>query len=70
MFRGTNCEFQHFIISGSGLYRGGFVGGNTAIFVPGNSRIGENSKHRIKYAGEGELRILSAIYCMLNPNFR
>jgi mannose-6-phosphate isomerase-like protein (cupin superfamily) len=69
-FGGANCEFQHYIISGSGLCRGRYVSSDTAIFMPGNSRFGEVSEHNIKHAGEGELRILSAIYCMPNPNFR
>jgi mannose-6-phosphate isomerase-like protein (cupin superfamily) len=69
-FRGANREFQHYIISGSGLYRGKYVHGDTSIFVPGNTHFGEINEHEIVHSGEGELRILSAIYCMSNPNFK
>jgi quercetin dioxygenase-like cupin family protein len=70
VFRGAEREFQHYIISGSCLYRGRYIGGDTGIFVPGTSRFGEVSQHEIRHAGEGELRILSVIYTLPKSNFR
>ncbi len=69
-FSGSKIEYQHYIISGCCLYRNKYFHGDTAIFVPGASRFGELSKHTIEHAGEGELRVLTAIYQMQNSNFR
>jgi mannose-6-phosphate isomerase-like protein (cupin superfamily) len=69
-FRGSKVEYQHYIISGCCLYKNKYFHGDTAIFVPGASRFGEISEHHIEHAGEGELRILTAIYQMQNSNFR
>jgi mannose-6-phosphate isomerase-like protein (cupin superfamily) len=70
LFGGEAREFQHYIISGCCLYRGRYLHGDTALFVPGTSRFGEAPEHRLQHAGEGELRLLTAIYEMDQSNFR
>jgi len=70
VFDQQGAEFQHYIVSGCGRMGGKFVHSETAIFVPGNSRFGEPHRHRIAHDGEGELRIVTAIYRTDRPNFR
>lgn len=70
VFDQQSAEFQHYIVSGCGRMGGKFVHSETAIFVPGSSRWGDPHKHRIAHDGEGELRIVTAIYKTDRPNFR
>lgn len=70
LFKGRAREFQHYIISGCCLYRGRYLHGDTAVFVPTTSRFGEVHEHHIQHAGEGELRILTAVYELSQNNFR
>ena len=69
-FEGREKEYQHYLISGCCLYRGRYIHGDSAIFVPASSRFGETPLHRIRHAGEGELRILTAIYEQGKSSFR
>jgi mannose-6-phosphate isomerase-like protein (cupin superfamily) len=69
-FTDMDSEFQHYIISGCAQMGSTLLHGDTAVFVPGNSRFGEDHKHSFKHTGEGELRILTAIYKLPRPNFR
>ena len=70
VFGQQGAEFQHYIVSGCGRMGGKFVHSETAIFVPGSSRWGDPHKHRIAHDGEGELRVVTAIYKTDRPNFR
>jgi mannose-6-phosphate isomerase-like protein (cupin superfamily) len=70
VFDQQGAEFQHYIVSGCGRMGGKFVHSETAIFVPGSSRWGDPHKHTIAHDGEGELRIVTAIYKTDRPNFR
>jgi mannose-6-phosphate isomerase-like protein (cupin superfamily) len=69
-FKYSDVEFQHYIISGCGLFRNKLVHGDTAIFVPGSQRLNENRKYVIKHMGESELRLLSIFYKIPHPNFK
>ena len=70
VFEQQSAEFQHYIVSGCGRMGGKFVHSETTIFVPGSSRFGDPHRHRIAHEGEGELRIVTAIYITDRPNFR
>ena len=70
LFEQQSAEFQHYIVSGCGRMGGKFVHSETTIFVPGSSRFGDPHRHRIAHDGEGELRIVTAIYKTDRPNFR
>jgi mannose-6-phosphate isomerase-like protein (cupin superfamily) len=70
VFTEENAEYQHYIISGSALMKGQILHGDTGIFVPNTSRLGEPHMHGFKHMGEGDLRILTVIYRTPRPNFR
>ena len=70
VFDQQGAEFQHYIVSGCGRMGGKFLHSETAIFVPGNSRFGDPHQHVIAHEGEGELRVVTAIYKTTRPNFR
>jgi len=70
LFDEKNVEYQHYIISGCAIFNGRYLHGETAIFVPGNIKFDKHKSHSFLHSGEGELRILSAIYRIPRPNFR
>jgi mannose-6-phosphate isomerase-like protein (cupin superfamily) len=69
-FNEDSVEYQHYIISGSTLFKGRILHGETGIFIPGNVKFEKIVPHTFYHVGEGELRILSAIYHIPRPNFR
>ena len=70
VFRESNVEFQHYIISGCGLLKNRLLHGDTAVFVPGSRRFKDSHEHVIRQEGESELRLLSVLYEIPRPNFR
>lgn len=69
-FAEPEVEYQHYMVSGAGLFGRRLVHGDTAIFVPGSRRFGEPGRHSISHQGEGELRLISVTYRIPRPNFR
>jgi quercetin dioxygenase-like cupin family protein len=66
-FADQNVEYQHYIVSGCGMWSYGnrYLHTDTAIFVPGT-----RGKHAITAAGESELHLLTHIYKLPKKPFR
>ena len=64
-FTDQNVEYQHYVISGSGLWGSRYLHSDTTIFVPGNKGV-----HTISAQGETEMHFITNIYKAPKPYFR